>query len=230
MTNYLFSASLITLTALVLMGLVLSRRQTRQFTKRTVLIAAIAMFGLIIAACSGTVGNAKKGSSSSVSYRVKYKHVKVGSERLAEAISVSESLAERSSRLDSELEDAESASSSVAESISESASSASARAESESARAASSSRAAASSKKAVAARAASTRRKTTTRRQATTNRHAPVNNGDMNTGNSRKIVGNINSKIYHVPGQAGYRMSSKNARYFNTEKQAIAAGYRKSKR
>lgn len=41
--------------------------------------------------------------------------------------------------------------------------------------------------------------------------------GDMNTADSQKIVGNVNSKIYHVPGQAGYRMNSSNAVYFNSE-------------
>lgn len=58
-----------------------------------------------------------------------------------------------------------------------------------------------------------------------------TNNGDMNTGDVQgKIVGNVNSKIYHVPGQAGYRMNSSNAVYFNTEAQAQAAGYRKALR
>ena len=50
------------------------------------------------------------------------------------------------------------------------------------------------------------------------------------TGQEGKIIGNIRTKIYHVPGQAGYSMSSKNAVYFNTEAEAQAAGYRKSQR
>ncbi|KRK07743.1 hypothetical protein FC52_GL001433 [Lactobacillus pasteurii DSM 23907 = CRBIP 24.76] len=54
--------------------------------------------------------------------------------------------------------------------------------------------------------------------------------GKINTANTGKIVGNIRSKIYHVPGQSGYRMNSTNAIYFNSEKEAIAAGYRKAKR
>ncbi len=54
--------------------------------------------------------------------------------------------------------------------------------------------------------------------------------GDMNTAATGRIVGNRNTKIYHVPGQAGYRMSSKNAVYFSSEAQAQAAGYRKAKR
>lgn len=46
----------------------------------------------------------------------------------------------------------------------------------------------------------------------------------------KKIVGNTRSHIYHVPGQQGYNMNSANAIYFNSEQEAIAAGYRKSKR
>ncbi|WP_444542885.1 sunset domain-containing protein [Lacticaseibacillus mingshuiensis] len=45
-----------------------------------------------------------------------------------------------------------------------------------------------------------------------------------------KIIGNSRSKIYHVPGQAGYHMSSENAVYFQSEAAAQAAGYRKAKR
>ena len=51
----------------------------------------------------------------------------------------------------------------------------------------------------------------------------------MNTAETGKIVGNRNSHIYHVPGQAGYRMNSANAIYFNSEAEAQAAGYRKAK-
>ncbi|KRM17547.1 hypothetical protein FD31_GL002532 [Companilactobacillus nantensis DSM 16982] len=54
--------------------------------------------------------------------------------------------------------------------------------------------------------------------------------GDMNTSDSGTIVGNANSHIYHVPGQAGYNMNSSNAVYFHSEQEAIAAGYRRSKR
>nr|WP_248574213.1 hypothetical protein [Lactobacillus delbrueckii] len=54
--------------------------------------------------------------------------------------------------------------------------------------------------------------------------------GDMNTADSQKIVGNVNSKIYHVPGQSGYRMNSSNAVYFNSEEEAQRAGYRRAKR
>lgn len=54
--------------------------------------------------------------------------------------------------------------------------------------------------------------------------------GDMNTADSGKIVGNRNTHIYHVPGQAGYKMNSANAIYFDSEQDAINAGYRKAKR
>ncbi|WP_415607186.1 hypothetical protein [Liquorilactobacillus hordei] len=61
--------------------------------------------------------------------------------------------------------------------------------------------------------------------------HATSNTGDdLYTGTSGKIIGNSNSHIYHVPGQAGYHMNSANAVYFNTEADAQAAGYRKSLR
>jgi Adenosine deaminase len=52
----------------------------------------------------------------------------------------------------------------------------------------------------------------------------------MNTSDTGTIVGNANSHIYHVPGQAGYRMNSANAVYFHSEQEAIAAGYRRAKR
>ncbi|MFQ5801607.1 MAG: thermonuclease family protein [Candidatus Methylomirabilales bacterium] len=46
-----------------------------------------------------------------------------------------------------------------------------------------------------------------------------------------KIIGNARSKIYHVPGQAHYgRVSEKNRAYFDTEDEAIRAGYRRAKR
>ena len=45
------------------------------------------------------------------------------------------------------------------------------------------------------------------------------------------IKGNSKSKIYHLKGQQSYnRISEKNVVYFKTEKEAIAAGYRKALR
>lgn len=52
----------------------------------------------------------------------------------------------------------------------------------------------------------------------------------IKTSTTGRIIGNRRSKIYHVPGQAGYRMSSANAVYFRTEAQAKAAGYRRALR
>ena len=54
--------------------------------------------------------------------------------------------------------------------------------------------------------------------------------GKVYTGNSNKIVGNARTHKYHVPGQAGYTMNSGNAVYFNSEEEAQAAGYVRSKR
>jgi DNA-entry nuclease len=72
---------------------------------------------------------------------------------------------------------------------------------------------------------------TTSSNTTTTTASNTTNTGNMNTGDVQgKIVGNANSHIYHVPGQAGYRMNASNAVYFNTEAQAQAAGYRKSLR
>lgn len=46
-----------------------------------------------------------------------------------------------------------------------------------------------------------------------------------------KIKGNSNSMIYHVPGGASYdKISVNNVVYFDTEQDAINAGYRKAKR
>lgn len=46
-----------------------------------------------------------------------------------------------------------------------------------------------------------------------------------------KIKGNMESMIYHVPGGAFYdKVSVNNVVYFDTEQDAINAGYRKSKR
>lgn len=54
--------------------------------------------------------------------------------------------------------------------------------------------------------------------------------GKIYTGNSNKIIGNARTHKYHVPGQAGYNMNAANAVYFNSEEEAQAAGYVRSKR
>jgi len=65
---------------------------------------------------------------------------------------------------------------------------------------------------------------------------APVVNIDTNNNNtttdtsySGSIIGNSDSKIYHVPGQRGYNIKAYHTVYFNTEQDAINAGYRKAK-
>jgi micrococcal nuclease len=46
-----------------------------------------------------------------------------------------------------------------------------------------------------------------------------------------RIIGNVRSKVYHLPGQEGYaHISEKNRLYFGTEEEAIKAGYRRAKR
>lgn len=59
---------------------------------------------------------------------------------------------------------------------------------------------------------------------------SPSNKGDMMTDQQGTIVGNSKTMVYHTPEQAGYRMSSANAVYFNSEAEAQAAGYRKALR
>lgn len=131
----------------------------------------------------------------------KTKVVKIGTARKASAVAVSSKLDDQFAELSSESESLDSASSKY--------------------EAESSSKAAAASSKAVAA---------SSRAHAATNHSAPVNHGDMTTGGQGKIIGNVNSKIYHVPGQASHRMNSGNAVYFDSEAAAQAAGYRRSKR
>ncbi|MEO8435177.1 MAG: thermonuclease family protein [Pyrinomonadaceae bacterium] len=51
--------------------------------------------------------------------------------------------------------------------------------------------------------------------------------GSPTTPSDNKVIGNKNSKVYHLPGCAGYtRVSEKNQEKFNTAKEAEAAGYR----
>lgn len=46
-----------------------------------------------------------------------------------------------------------------------------------------------------------------------------------------KIIGNLKSKIYHLPGQTNYEKGKEeNWVYFDSEEEAIRAGYRKAKR
>ncbi|NVL89904.1 MAG: thermonuclease family protein [Desulfobacterales bacterium] len=51
------------------------------------------------------------------------------------------------------------------------------------------------------------------------------------SGVSGKIIGNKGSKIYHLLGHASYgRIKEENRVYFDTEEEAVRAGYRKAKR
>lgn len=50
------------------------------------------------------------------------------------------------------------------------------------------------------------------------------------TGDSSQIIGDAKTKKYHMPGQAGYYIDKKNVVIFNSEKEAQAQGYIKSKR
>ncbi len=90
--------------------------------------------------------------------------------------------------------------------------------------------AAASSKKAAAAqsRAAAQQSRQAARQQSAA--QANDDEGDTYTGTAQDIIGNVNSHIYHVPGQAGYHMNSANAVHFHSEAEAQAAGYRKALR
>jgi methylphosphotriester-DNA--protein-cysteine methyltransferase len=56
--------------------------------------------------------------------------------------------------------------------------------------------------------------------------------GSLNASEARsgQIIGNVNSKIYHVPGCSTYNsVSEKNRAYFVSAEEAEKAGYRKSK-
>lgn len=150
-------------------------------------------------------------------------------------------LKKEQTKLEDQLDARASSARAVEESASSAASESASREASASKVAASSAQAASSSQAAAAAAAAKQQaeeaKKSAAQQQqqqqqqaATTQQQAPTNQGDMNTGDQGTIVGNSRSKIYHVPGQAGYRMNSANAVYFNTEAEAQAAGYRKALR
>lgn len=184
------------------------------------LVIGIAVLSIGIIGCSSTAGKADTTAKTSISYKIKHQTVRVGASRLAAAKLESKTLADRATKQDAAYASVKRASSSATAASKRAASSSAARA-------ASAKRAA--SKSASARKSAATRQSSTRRAAATTGRTV-TNRGDMNTGNSKRIVGNKNSKIYHVPGQAGYRMNSANAVYFASEAAAKAAGYRKALR
>ncbi|MDN5951853.1 MAG: DNA-entry nuclease, partial [Loigolactobacillus coryniformis] len=88
--------------------------------------------------------------------------------------------------------------------------------------------AAAQATSSAASTATSSSDATTTAAAPTTSSSATT--GQISTDEQGQIVGNVNSKIYHTPDQAGYNMNAANAVHFNTEAEAQAAGYRKSLR
>lgn len=126
------------------------------------------------------------------------------------------------------------AASSEAEASSSRAASEAASKEASASQVAASEQAAAASSQAVAAAQAAKQaeeaQKSAAKEQAAQTQQATTNEGDMNTAEQGTIIGNSRSKIYHVPGQAGYHMNSANAVYFNSEADAQAAGYRKALR
>ncbi|WDF82618.1 hypothetical protein PQ472_12100 [Lacticaseibacillus pabuli] len=187
-------------------GWLLWQRQHHKSRQLALMLLIMAGFCVVVSACSS--------QPAKPTTRTKTEVVQIG-------VSRRDSAKAESRRLDAEFEKIDSESASL-----DSVSSSSVAAASSSAAAASSERAAAASEQAAQAKAASSSRAAAAR----TAHSAPTNHGDMNTGNTGRIIGNANSKIYHVPGQAGYRMNSSNAVYFSSEAAAIAAGYRRSKR
>jgi hypothetical protein len=219
--------------AIVWLSLAFAKRKP-QLRWHVLAILAVFVLGASLTACADTADSSAK-ESTSISYKVHHKTVRVGHKRLERAKLESKALAARAKKLSSESASIDAVSSSVASSSSSVAAASSSRAKaasSSSVWAASSSRVAASSR-AASSRSASSRTAATTRsrtQHATTGNHTVTNRGDMNTAATGRIIGNKNSHIYHVPGQAGYRMNSANAVYFASEAAAKAAGYRKALR
>mgnify|MGYP003216647482 FL=1 len=148
--------------------------------------------------------------------KVKHENATLASEKAEPATAIATSKAKR--------EEASSRSAAASEA-------AASRAESESkAAVASSKKVAQAQQKAAAAqsRAAAQQSRQAARQQSAM--QANDDEGDTYTGTAQDIIGNVNSHIYHVPGQAGYHMNSANAVHFHSEAEAQAAGYRKALR
>lgn len=177
---------------------------------------------LVGLALLGSVGGL---AASQPTNTVKTKTVRVGTQRLAKARAESRRLAVLVSQQAASSDQLAAQSSSLAASSSRLASSQ--RASSQSAAKQAAKAAAASQRQASHAQTSSATQ--ASRTQHTASSHTTAK-GDVTTGRAGKIIGNKNSKIYHVPGQAGYHMNSSNAVYFQTEAQAKAAGYRKALR
>lgn len=66
--------------------------------------------------------------------------------------------------------------------------------------------------------------------QALTNKITDDQNKSIESMTQGKIIGNKNSKIYHIPGGGSYgKISEENRVYFATEADAQKAGYRKAR-
>lgn len=143
-------------------------------------------------------------------------------------------LTKEQKKLEAAADERASSSRAAAASSSLAASTSASQAESASKAAAASIQAAASSQaaaNAAAAKQAEEAQKSAAQQQAApAQQQTPTNQGDLYTGTQGTIVGNSRSKIYHVPGQAGYHMNAANAVYFHTEAEASSAGYRKALR
>lgn len=210
------------------------RLRSRQSFGRWALLAAILLLTVGIAGCGTSDQSANTANTASVKkLTAKEKAARAEAKSLAAKKSsqnaVAESLSKKRSDLEDELAAKESAKAEAAskESARQAAASSSAAAQSSSlAAAAESSKQAAAAESSKQAAASSSQAAAAAQQTQT----AQSQRGDMNTAETGTIVGNVNSKIYHVPGQAGYRMNSANAVHFNTEQDAINAGYRKALR
>lgn len=210
------------------------RLRSRQSFGRWALLAAILLLTVGIAGCGTSDQSANTANTASVKkLTAKEKAAQAEAKSLAAKKSsqnaVAESLSKKRSDLEDELAAKESAKAEAAskESVRQAAASSSAAAQSSSlAAAAESSKQAAAAESSKQAAASSSQAAAAAQQTQT----AQSQRGDMNTAETGTIVGNVNSKIYHVPGQAGYRMNSANAVHFNTEQDAINAGYRKALR
>ncbi|MDS0491245.1 DNA-entry nuclease [Lacticaseibacillus paracasei] len=235
----------------VLLGLVgsvwgiirLLRQRKHPLTKRLNLIMLIG--GIILVIVGSPMANTKAASgsphqSSSVSKTkaltakqqsrldAEKAHGKILLAVKAKKVAELKALKKEEASLESEASSQAAASSVAAASSSRAASEAASKEASASQVAASEQAAAASSQ---AAKQAEEAQKSAANQQATQpQQQAPAKSGDLYTGNQGTIIGNSRSKIYHVPGQAGYHMNSANAVYFNSEADAQAAGYRKALR
>ena len=210
------------------------RLRSRQSFGRWAILAAILLLTVGIAGCGTSDQSANTANTASVKkLTAKEKAARAEAKSLAAKKSsqnaVAESLSKKRSDLEDELAAKESAKAEAAskESARQAAASSSAAAQSSSlAAAAESSKQAAAAESSKQAAASSSQAAAAAQQTQT----AQSQRGDMNTAETGTIVGNVNSKIYHVPGQAGYRMNSANAVHFNTEQDAIDAGYRKALR